>query len=66
MTIGNISLFDVYLSTLPYSLCVCVCVLVCVDCVFVIASICVSVCVHAYEIKRDRERDGWTDERMDR
>ena len=30
MTISSISLFDVYLSTLPYSFCVCVCVCVCV------------------------------------
>ena len=29
MTISNISLFDVYLNTLPYSFCVRVCVCVC-------------------------------------
>ena len=59
MSIGNISLFDVYFSTLPYSLCVCV--LVCIECVFVIANICVSVCVHVYEIERERGIDGRTD-----
>ena len=53
MTISNISLFDVYLNTLPYSFCVCVSV--CVDCVFVIASIC--VCVHVCMHMRERERE---------
>ena len=49
MTISNISLFDVYLNTFPYSFCVCV------DCVFVIASICVCACVHAYEREIENE-----------
>ena len=56
--ISSISLFDVYLNTLPYSFCVCVCVCVCVwivDCVFVIASIC--VCVHVCMHMRERERE---------
>ena len=55
MTISNISLFDVYLNTLPYSFCVCVSV--CVDCVFVIASICVCVCMCACIWERERERE---------
>ena len=53
MTISNISLFDVYLNTLPYSFCVCV------DCVFVIASIC--VCVHVCMHMRERERGNRSD-----
>ena len=53
MTISNISLFDVYLNTLPYSFCVfvdCVCGLCVCDCKYM----CVCACVHAYE----REREG--------
>ena len=59
MSIGNISLFDVYFSTLPYSLCVCACVYrVCVcDCKYM----CVCVCACVW----DREREGWMDGRTD-
>ena len=59
MSIGNISLFDVYFSTLPYSLCVCACVYrVCVcDCKYM----CVCVCACVW----DREREGLMDERTD-
>jgi len=71
MTISSISLFDVYLSTLPYSFCVCVCV--CVTCVCVCnfcicdckyICVCVHVCIRTRE--RDRERKGWVDGQTDR
>ena len=57
-----ISLFDVYLNTLPYSFCVCmcVCVCVCVDCGLCVCDckyMCVCACVHAFERERERKRE---------